>query len=372
MNILVIAHQPLYKTKNFSPRGGEISTREIVDFLANKNNITVIQFDKKTEKLKKNNVKFITYSEQRVSKKIEKVEKYVLKQKPDIVLTWSHEGKIANYIKKKYQIPYVLFVRRFQTIINGNLKLMIRFHRTLPSLKNSPYLQGFNSIKILPRVILTKLEDFLYYKTSIYKAFHDSDLVIANSVYTSKVIKKVVNVESIVSLPFVDIKKYKTNTSRKYITTIGKGRKSGQELIEKLAVNMPNEYFFSIGHKKSSKLKNLKTRKEYFSDPKDIYKEVKILLTPRTVPEPFGRIPLEAASSGIPIIGSDIGAHKESIGKGGILINPNSKLEKWLNAINEVNNNYEYYSKEALKHAKKYNGKKQLKIIEKEIEKILK
>jgi glycosyltransferase involved in cell wall biosynthesis len=44
-----------------------------------------------------------------------------------------------------------------------------------------------------------------------------------------------------------------------------------------------------------------------------IYDEIDVAIIATTVPEPFGRIPIEAAASGAPTIGANIGGIPESI-----------------------------------------------------------
>jgi glycosyltransferase involved in cell wall biosynthesis len=58
-----------------------------------------------------------------------------------------------------------------------------------------------------------------------------------------------------------------------------------------------------------------------------LYAQADIIVFPSIWPEPFGRIPIEAAAAGKPIIASNIGAIRETVADNGILVTPGDTNE---------------------------------------------
>ncbi len=72
-------------------------------------------------------------------------------------------------------------------------------------------------------------------------------------------------------------------------------------------------------------------------DARIIYKKTKILLIPSQWEEAFGRVAIEGMLNGIPVIGSNTGGLKESIGKGGILLDKED-IDGWIKEILKFDN----------------------------------
>lgn len=68
----------------------------------------------------------------------------------------------------------------------------------------------------------------------------------------------------------------------------------------------------------------------------------KILLVPSQWEEAFGRVAIEGMVNSIPVIGSDVGGLKESIGNGGILLDK-SDIGGWVKEISKLDNR-DYYN----------------------------
>jgi glycosyltransferase involved in cell wall biosynthesis len=64
-----------------------------------------------------------------------------------------------------------------------------------------------------------------------------------------------------------------------------------------------------------------------------IYATTRLLLVPSEWEETWGRVVTEAHASGIPALASSIAALPESVGPGGILIEPGAPLESWVRAL---------------------------------------
>jgi len=85
-----------------------------------------------------------------------------------------------------------------------------------------------------------------------------------------------------------------------------------------------------------------------------IYSRGRILLAPSQREEGWGRVVTEAQVSGIPVIASKIRGLPESVGPGGILVDPVSDLSRWEHALAQMwdhQDEYDRYSRAARAHA---------------------
>ncbi len=65
----------------------------------------------------------------------------------------------------------------------------------------------------------------------------------------------------------------------------------------------------------------------------DVYRGTAVLLAPSRVVETFGRVALEAAANGIPVVASRAGGLPEAVGDGGVLVDPYAAPEAWASAV---------------------------------------
>jgi glycosyltransferase involved in cell wall biosynthesis len=69
------------------------------------------------------------------------------------------------------------------------------------------------------------------------------------------------------------------------------------------------------------------------ADMREVYAETKIVLVPSRWAEAWGRVVSEAHVSGIPALASDRGGLPESVGPGGVLVDPDAGLDRWTEAL---------------------------------------
>jgi glycosyltransferase involved in cell wall biosynthesis len=62
---------------------------------------------------------------------------------------------------------------------------------------------------------------------------------------------------------------------------------------------------------------------------RDVYRHAKVVLVPSRWAEAWGRVVSEAQVSAIPALASGIGGLPESVGEGGILVDPHAALDEW-------------------------------------------
>lgn len=71
-------------------------------------------------------------------------------------------------------------------------------------------------------------------------------------------------------------------------------------------------------------------------DGRSLYREARLVLVPSRCPEAWGRVVSEAQVSGIPTLASAWGGLPESVGDGGILVEPTAGLDQWEHALARI------------------------------------
>lgn len=150
-----------------------------------------------------------------------------------------------------------------------------------------------------------------------------------------------------------------------FITLINAHRYKGVHLFLEIAEMMPHERFLLVeswtldkNHLRQiccvvDKLQNV-TFERRTANVKDIYQRTKLLLTPSRWEESHCMCVREAQTSGIPVIGTNRGGLPDTVGLGGIIIDVNEPVERWVETINLLLNDQERFSE--LKRLAKENA----------------
>ncbi len=72
------------------------------------------------------------------------------------------------------------------------------------------------------------------------------------------------------------------------------------------------------------------------SDMRTVYAGARLVLVPSVCLEAWGRVVTEAQASGIPALASRLGGLPESVGRGGILVDPSAGLDEWERALTRL------------------------------------
>jgi glycosyltransferase involved in cell wall biosynthesis len=86
---------------------------------------------------------------------------------------------------------------------------------------------------------------------------------------------------------------------------------------------------------KAARLKNV-TWMPVQKDMRTIYEMTRLLLVPSQCKETWGRVVTEAHFFGIPSIASRIGALPDTVGPGGVLVEPDASATVWANAVRSL------------------------------------
>jgi glycosyltransferase involved in cell wall biosynthesis len=170
--------------------------------------------------------------------------------------------------------------------------------------------------------------------------------VLANSHYTARAVRELLNREAVAIPPLVDPARYRVPTSRTHVTMINpRGLKGGETAVE-LARACPDIPFQLIEawrpddtvprlRAAARQLPNVTWRRPT-NDMLRVYATTRILLVPSTWEETWGRVVTEAQASGIPALARAVAALPESVGPAGLLVAQEAPLEAWVQALRSM------------------------------------
>ena len=202
-------------------------------------------------------------------------DKFIQKEKPDLIITQLYFTPVAVRLAKKYGIKVIVFLRSYEHL---------------------------------------QLQNRLFHQ----KALLDADIVIANSNFMRNRFLKELGVDSVVIYPPVETEKYPKRECENIIF-LSPSKRKGIDFVKGLIKALPNEHFEII-----KGLEHRETLKRIAN--------AKVVLVPSVWEEPFGRIPVEAIQQNTPVISSDRGGLPES--NLGIILPLRKEL--WIKAIQNI------------------------------------
>lgn len=197
------------------------------------------------------------------------------------------------------------------------------------------------------------------------ESFPKSSRIVANSKFVANAIAARIGQLPLVIPPLIDFSRYRTETSGEFVTFINPVPVKGVDVAIGIARACPNIPFqFVEGwprtdnelaelQAKLAGLSNVRFRRKEI-DARNIYSNTRILLVPSQWEEGFGRVVVEAQTSGIPVLASRIGGLPEAVGKGGKLLSPDAPIRDWAIQLQEMWRNpqkWQKLSKAAIENA---------------------
>lgn len=192
-------------------------------------------------------------------------------------------------------------------------------------------------------------------------------LLLANSEFTAGRVHRDLGLEARVLPPLIRPGPYETRSSGEKVLYVNPHPWKGVETAFALAERRPDIPFVfleswklsdevkSAHLERAAALPNVEWR-ERIEDMREMYRLARLVLVPSQWEEAWGRVVSEAQVSGIPALASDRGGLPESVGPGGILVDPDGPLEAWVEALGRIwddRREYERLSRAALEHARR-------------------
>ena len=147
--------------------------------------------------------------------------------------------------------------------------------------------------------------------------------------------------------PPVSWREYETKTplaERKWVTLINVNKNKGGELLPEIAAKLPEVQFAGVRGGYDKQIIVSAPNITYLPNTphiQDIYAQTKILLVPSKY-ESWGRVAVEAMSSGIPVIANPTPGLKEALGNAGIFCY-REDVSAWVREIKKLTEDASYY-----------------------------
>lgn len=192
---------------------------------------------------------------------------------------------------------------------------------------------------------------------------------IANSQFTADVANSELGISSEVIPPLVQRDRYTTRSTREKLVFINPVPEKGLEIALQLADKRPDIPMliveaWPLNSNRRASLKKLLMQLPNVNwmppqlDMRAVYRQARIILVPSQWREAWCRVVSEAQVSGIPALASRIGGLPESVGPGGVLVDPEAPISDWENALSQLWDDLNAYSKcsaLALSHSHREN-----------------
>lgn len=169
----------------------------------------------------------------------------------------------------------------------------------------------------------------------------------SNSRFTAQRYENLFGLKSEVIAPLIRPERYKAERNPTHVTMINPHPLKGGDLALAIAEACPEIPFRLVScwvlpdrfqqevNERVRRLGNV-TIQRATSDMRSVYRQTRILLAPSRWDEAWGRVASEAHINGIPVVASSRGGLLESVGPGGVLLDPDGPLEPWVEAVRRL------------------------------------
>jgi glycosyltransferase involved in cell wall biosynthesis len=190
---------------------------------------------------------------------------------------------------------------------------------------------------------LIYLRDAEFQKLGGSPSASDGTTYVANSAFLADKVSRTYDIGTSVLPPLIDSRRYRVESGRTDVLFVNPDPLKGVETALALAQRRPDIPFVFVeswpsnrdqtGYRRRAlSLGNVKWHPRT-SDMRIHYSRAKVVLVPSVCDESWCRVVTEAHASGIPVIASARGGLPESVGPGGILVNPIEELDAWERAL---------------------------------------
>ncbi len=204
----------------------------------------------------------------------------------------------------------------------------------------------------------------------------------AVSEYVARRVDEVLGIKCDVIRSIVDPDRYLVDAKRQTSLHVNPDPSKGIEITLALAERRPGVVFDVVRcWEETPEVRRIRERTERLDnvvwhepvrDMKKLYGRTRLLLAPSIWEEAAGRVVHEAQLNGIPVLASDRGGLPESVGPGGITVDPDAGISEWERAFDRIWENSDEeseFSQAAWHHARREEV--QPKVIVERVEKLL-
>lgn len=173
----------------------------------------------------------------------------------------------------------------------------------------------------------------------IRKSFARACCLVTNSDFMRRTIREIWGIDSVVMLPKIEMpSRVREPDPCGSILFISPVEHKGVDIALCLARQLPSEKFIFVGDAKESVRRRIATfanieYSPWMSDMDEYMSKAKLLIMPTVIPEPYGRVCIEAMARGIPCVVSGVGALPETVGNGGDVVWCHRDCNAWLELV---------------------------------------
>jgi glycosyltransferase involved in cell wall biosynthesis len=286
---------------------------------------------------------------------------------PDLVLTQLNFTEGAVSAAKEAGVPSVVFLRSPEFICPMGF-----------TTRTSTECTG-DWLECLPFGARVQRRWLNRWMVGLQSAIVSADLVIANSKWMADLAHKHLGIEAKVVHPPVDPDEVRpSHWSPEYVLYMGQLSHKGLDTFLDVAHALPEHRFVVCGRQDPAGRRLIEevTNVEYWGWTlrQRAYSGARLVLVPSTWEEPFGRVPVEAGSLGVPAIATGTGGLPEAVGDGGILMPNATDSKAWVDATRwllEDEAEWGRLSKRAREHARTFEPGRTLADLDELIEPLL-
>lgn len=174
-------------------------------------------------------------------------------------------------------------------------------------------------------------------------------LLLANSGFNADFQGRALHAKFEVLHPLVNPRRYLCGGKRTHIVQVGLTARKGAPLTLAIARQRSDIPFLIVRNweglqvqsddsgldQQAASLPNVQVIPPW-RDARKLYRVSRILLVPSFWQETWGRVVTEAQLNGIPIVASNRGGLPEAVGTGGVVLDPEAPIDRWVSAVSRI------------------------------------
>jgi glycosyltransferase involved in cell wall biosynthesis len=185
---------------------------------------------------------------------------------------------------------------------------------------------------------------------------HLDTRLIANSPFTQQVLQTVVGVDAPIVRPVFGCSKYRSvlRIDPRNALFASVNRHKGIDTVLSMADARRDLSFVILDTWTANQRQRTQTERNIAANVnvslrparpniEDVYASTRVLLMPSRGPETWGRMVTEAQSCGIPVLASREGNLIDTVGPGGICLDRDAPIERWIEALSRLMDDQDYY-----------------------------